>query len=67
MECIEKKTYVCNRWRMFNYLKEHGFNEFQKVNDIYNEKFYVWLFTNSVDLQKCISDYYHRKEYLERN
>lgn len=55
---MDKKVYVCKRLKLFSWLTENGFTPFKQVQDDNNPRYMCWLFVNSAQLQKSISEYY---------
>ena len=49
--------YVCKRLRLKAWLDNHGFVCRDRVRDFNNDKYWVFLYENSPELQACVSEY----------
>ena len=52
-----RKTYVCKRIRLCNYLMERGFEPYKVVPDRDNPRYNVFLFTATPELHKTVIEY----------
>ena len=52
------KTYVCKKIRLFNFLSNNGFVPYKIDKDRFNKKYLVWLYIDTPELSKAISEYY---------
>lgn len=57
------KTYVCQRLRLLEYLKDRGFTSWTTVPDVRNPKYSVWITQNSVELEAAIEEYFNNKKH----
>ena len=53
----ERKTYVCKRIRLCNYLMDRGFEPYRIAPDRDNPKYNVFLFTATPELHKTVIEY----------
>lgn len=56
-------TYVCQRLRLLEYLKDKGFTSWTTVPDLRNPKYSVWITKNSVELEKAVAEYFDSKKH----
>lgn len=52
-----KKTFVCNRARMFSFLRERGFKPYKIAPDRKNPRYSVFLFDMTPELGDAVLDY----------
>jgi hypothetical protein len=58
-ECIHKNPYyTVKRLRMLEYLMDKGFEPVKTIPDPINPHYKWWLFTNSPELEKVVTDYF---------
>lgn len=55
-----KEHYTCKRLRMLNYLREKGFTPVATIPEPNNVKYNWWLFENTPELQKCVTEYFEQ-------
>lgn len=60
------KPYTCKRIRLYNWLSDQGVYPKDRMRDVDNPRFYVWIYDMNDNVAKLIKQYYNRKEYLER-
>ena len=52
------KTYVCRKIKLYAYLTSKGFVPYKTAPDKWNCKRLIWLYDDSEELQKAVSEYY---------
>ena len=57
---MEKKTYVCRKLFLYNFLTEKGFKPFKVCPDKWDCNKLVWLYTNSPEMDSAVEEYYSR-------
>ena len=55
---MENKVYVCKKLYLYNFLTKKGFKPFKVCPDKWDCEKLVWLYTNSEDIQKAVTEYY---------
>lgn len=55
---MEKKTYVCRKIFLYNFLTSKGFVPFRVCPDKFDCKKYIWLYTDSPQLRDAVEEYY---------
>ena len=61
----KQKTYVCKRLKLMNYLSDNNFYPYKAVRDKLNPMYYVWLYTDSDELQEAITEYYSQPSHMQ--
>ena len=60
------KEYICRKYRLMNWLENHGFS-YKETRPKFNEpKKVVWVYTATESLYQCVEEYYSRPEFLAR-
>lgn len=57
----DKKTYVCRKLFLYQFLTKKGFEPFRVCVDKYDCKKTIWLYTDSEYLRECVEEYYSMK------
>lgn len=57
---IDKKYYMCNRYRMMCELKELGFEPLKVLPSMENPRRFVWLYENTPELREAVEAYVAR-------
>lgn len=57
---MRAKHYVCRRYRLYNFLSDKGFSPESVRTDIYNPKYKVWIYIETVKLRETIEEYYSK-------
>lgn len=52
------ETYVCTKFRLYNWLSDAGFVPYKTVRDFKNCKYWVWLYDKTPELLDSIDNYY---------
>lgn len=58
---MNKRTYVCRRLRLYNFLTERGFVPYQTAPDKYDCKRIIWLYEDCKEIQNAVKEYYSMK------
>ena len=58
----DRKTFLCKRSRMLEFLRKKGFIPVKTLPDFVNPKYYNWLFENSPELEEAITEYFEQYE-----
>lgn len=56
---MEKKTYVCRKLLLYNFLTSRGFKPFKTCADKFNCNRLIWLYTDTPQLQQSVTEYYN--------
>lgn len=59
--------YICKKMRLLDWLCKHGYQPLREQVDIYDPSRKVWVYKSSPELTQCVTDYYNRDEFLNRN
>lgn len=54
-------TYVCTKIRLYDYLSGKGYKPYRVSTDIYNPERKVWLYDDSSEIRKDVSNYYKQR------
>ena len=55
---MSKKTYVCRKLFLYNFLTEKGFQPFKVAPDKFDCKKLVWLYTDCAEIRNAVEEYY---------
>ena len=58
-----ENVYICRKMKLYSYLVSNGFAPFAVRQDKYCHERVVWIFNNTDELQKAVSDYYLKMNY----
>lgn len=58
---MNMKTYVCKKIKLYDYLTNKGHIPYRVTTDIFDPKRKVWLYNDTLKLQKDIASYYCNK------
>ena len=61
------KFYICKKMRLLDWLTKHNHYPLREQVDIYDPSRVVWVYESTPELMQCVSDYYNRDEFLNRN
>lgn len=53
--------YICKRWKLLQWLMDRGFMPNKDMPDPTNFRYRWWEFTNSVELELAIEEYFNQK------
>ena len=60
------QTFVCTKFRLCKYLMDRGFVPYATKPDKFNPQYRVYLFENSTELSKAVSQYVHVDSWTAR-
>lgn len=58
---MNKRTYVCRKLFLYNFLTERGFVPYKVAPDKWNCNKLVWLYTDCDEIQEAVKEYYSMK------
>ena len=56
-----KKTYVCRKLFLYNFLTNRGFRPYRTAPDKWDCKKTVWLYDDTPEIRNAVEDYYSLK------
>lgn len=55
---MSRRTYVCRKLFLYNFLTEKGFEPFKVAPDKFDCKKFVWLYTDCPEIREAVEEYY---------
>lgn len=55
---MERKEYICKRYRLYSYLTENGFRPIRTIPDAKRADYLNWVYTYTEELDKALDNYF---------